>query len=78
MAYNQVLQSTIEGVKSIARTDICIFDPDGSVIAATCNEGGQYRDSVVNFANSQWRRSRLCRDTSILKYLTEIIWIMLC
>lgn len=53
MAYNQVLQSTIEGVKSIARTDICIFDPEGSVIAATCNEGEQYRGSVVNFANSQ-------------------------
>ena len=30
MAYNQMLQSTIEGVKSIARTDLCLMDTEGN------------------------------------------------
>lgn len=52
MAYNQMLQSTIEGVKNIARTDLCLMDTDGNVIAATNNEAQQYRDSVLAFVNS--------------------------
>ena len=35
MAYNQMLQSTIEGVKSIARTDLCQMDTEGNLKAAT-------------------------------------------
>lgn len=43
MAYNQMLQSTIEGVKSIARTDLCLMDTEGNVIAATNEEARQYK-----------------------------------
>lgn len=49
MAYNQMLQSTIEGVKSIARTDLCLMDTEGNVIAATNEDAQQYKESVLAF-----------------------------
>ena len=52
MAYNQMLQSTIEGVKAIARTDLCIMDTDGNVIASTVNTAEDYKDSVLAFVES--------------------------
>ena len=52
MAYNQMLQSTIEGVKSIARTDLCLMDTEGNVIAATNEEARQYKESVLTFVDS--------------------------
>ena len=47
MAYNQMLQSTVEGVKSIARTDLCLMDTEGNVIAATNEEAQQFRDISI-------------------------------
>ena len=47
MAYNQMLQSTIEGVKSIARTDLCLMDTEGNVIAATNEDSGCTGISVL-------------------------------
>ena len=52
MAYNQMLQSTIEGVKSIARTDLCVFDTEGNVIASTLNVTAEFRESAVAFTES--------------------------
>lgn len=52
MAYNQMLQSTIEGVKSIARTDLCLMDTEGNVIAATNEDAQQYKESVLTFVDS--------------------------
>ena len=52
MAYNQMLQSTIEGVKSIARTDLCLMDTEGDVIAATNEDVQQYKESVLAFVDS--------------------------
>lgn len=52
MAYNQMLQTTIEGVKSIARTDLCLMDTEGNVIAATSEDAQQYRESVLTFVQS--------------------------
>ena len=52
MAYNQMLQSTIEGVKSIARTDLCLMDTEGNVIAATNEDAQQYKESVLAFVDS--------------------------
>lgn len=53
MAYNQMLQSTIEGVKSIARIDLGIFDTEGNIMATTNNSIEQYRESVLTFVDSQ-------------------------
>ncbi|MGN0204492.1 MAG: PucR family transcriptional regulator [Coprococcus sp.] len=52
MAYNQMLQSTIEGVKAITRTDLCLLDTEGNVIAATNSDAQQYRESVLTFVSS--------------------------
>ena len=52
MAYNQMLQSTSEGVKSIARTDLCLMDTEGNVIAATNEDAQQYKESVLAFVDS--------------------------
>ena len=35
MISNQILQSTIDGLKSIARIDLCVIDTEGMVLAST-------------------------------------------
>ena len=35
MISNQILQNTIEGLKAIARVELCIMDVDGKEVAAT-------------------------------------------
>ena len=34
-----MLQSTIDGVKAITRTDLCVMDTEANIIAATTNAG---------------------------------------
>lgn len=52
MAYNQMLQNTIEGVKAIARTDLCIMDSDANIIASTKGAVDEYKDSAMAFVKS--------------------------
>lgn len=53
MISNQVLQNTLEGLKEISRTEFCVIDTEGKVLAST------FADYVINqvdvqaFANSQ-------------------------
>lgn len=35
MISNQILQNTIEGLKTIARVELCVMDPDGKEVATT-------------------------------------------
>ena len=35
MISNQILQNTIDGLKSIARVDLCVMDSDGKVVSTT-------------------------------------------
>ena len=35
MISNQILQNTIEGLKGIARVELCVMDVDGKEVAAT-------------------------------------------
>ena len=53
MISNQVLQSTIDSLKGIARLDIAIADIDGKVLATTFLEDKDLSDMVVSFAASQ-------------------------
>ena len=53
MISNQVLQSTIDSLKGIARLDIAIADIDGKVLATTFIEDKDLSDMVVYFAASQ-------------------------
>ena len=52
MISNQVLQSTIDSLKGIARLDIAIADIDGKVLATTFLEDKDLSDMVVSFAAS--------------------------
>lgn len=53
MVSNQILQNTIDGLKSITRRDFSILDDDARVVATTI-EGtiGEYRLEVEDFINS--------------------------
>ena len=53
MISNQVLQSSIDSLKGIARLDIAIADIDGKVLATTFLEDKDLSDMVVSFAASQ-------------------------
>ena len=51
MISNQILQNTIEGLKSIARVDLCVMDADGKEVASTTDMGGNVK-SAAEFAAS--------------------------
>ena len=41
MISNQILQNTIDGLKGITRTDLCVLDVEGKILAATFPEAVQ-------------------------------------
>lgn len=51
MISNQILQNTIEGLKAIARVELCIMDTDGKEIAFTTSMG-ECEKAAVEFAQS--------------------------
>ncbi len=51
MISNQILQNTIDGLKSIARVELCIMDVDGKEVASTTGEASSSR-AAVEFAAS--------------------------
>jgi carbohydrate diacid regulator len=52
MISNQILQNTIEGLKSITRIDLCIIDTEGNVLASTFVGAEDYREPVLAFVDS--------------------------
>ncbi|MCR5792390.1 MAG: helix-turn-helix domain-containing protein [Lachnospiraceae bacterium] len=52
MISNQILQSTIDGFKSISRIDICITDTEGNILATTIPEYIGYDQAVTSFVQS--------------------------
>ena len=52
MISNQILQSTLDGIKNISRVDLCVMDMDGILLAATFDNAEQFRDSVLSFVGS--------------------------
>lgn len=51
MISNQILQNTIEGLKSIARVELCVMDVDGKDVASTMDMSSCSK-SAVEFASS--------------------------
>ncbi len=51
MISNQILQSTIDGLRGIARVDICVFDTEGKVMASTTDMPIAPR-AAIEFAKS--------------------------
>lgn len=52
MISNQILQNTIEGLKTITRVEFCVMDTDGKEAASTSGGMGQSAAAVVEFAKS--------------------------
>ncbi len=52
MISNQILQNTIEGLKSIARVELCVMDVDGKVAAITTDEMERCGRAAAEFAES--------------------------
>jgi len=52
MISNQILQNTIEGLKNITRTDLCIIDVEGKVLAATFADADKYIAAAHDFVSS--------------------------
>lgn len=53
MISNQILQNTIDGLKTITRIDFCVMDTDGSVLATTFSDSENYKEAALNFVDSQ-------------------------
>ena len=51
MISNQMLQNTIDGLKSIARVELCVMDVDGKEVASTTDMGSSSK-AAVEFAAS--------------------------
>ncbi len=51
MISNQVLQSTIDGLRSIARVELCVVDVDGKMIG----------DNLGGAGELHWGGAGLCR-----------------
>ena len=52
MISNQILQSTIEGLKAITRVDLCVMDIDGKAVASTYSNTSAYESAVRTFVES--------------------------
>ena len=52
MISNQILQSTIEGLKGITRVEICVMDTEGKPLASTINDAEEYEEAVLTFVES--------------------------
>lgn len=51
MLSNQILQNTIEGLRSITRVELCVMDTDGKEVAST-SDMGHCSKQTVEFASS--------------------------
>ena len=52
MISNQILQNTLDGLKSISRVDFSVIDTDGKTVASTVDSEGDYVGAVVDFVKS--------------------------
>ncbi len=52
MISNQILQSTLEGLKGITRIDFCIMDTDGKLLVSTAPEQDNYEGDIISFVDS--------------------------
>ena len=50
MISNQILQNTIEGLKAIARVELCVMDVDGKEVASTTVDMNGCSKAAAEFA----------------------------
>lgn len=52
MISNQILQDTLEGIKSITRVDLSVMDTEGKTLATTLRDVDEYEKAVLTFVES--------------------------
>ncbi len=52
MISNQILQDTIDGLKNITRTDLCVLDTEGKLLASTFKDVTDCEEAVLAFVDS--------------------------
>lgn len=52
MISNQILKNTIDGLKGITKTDLCIIDTEGKVLTSTFPDAERYLQAAESFAGS--------------------------
>ena len=52
MISNQILQNTIDGLKAITKTDLCVIDAEGQVLAATSQDMEEFVEPAISFVSS--------------------------
>ena len=52
MISNQILQTTIDGLKGITRIDLCVCETEGKVLATTFPDAEEYENSILAFVDS--------------------------
>ena len=60
MISNQILQNTIDGLKAITRTDLCVIDVEGKILVATFPDAEQFV-APAQLARPSWNRRRTVR-----------------
>ena len=70
MISNQILQSTLDGLKGITKVDLCVLDNEGRVLAKTFPEAEKYALSAKSFALSP-AESQVVRGCQFFKVFDE-------
>ena len=70
MISNQILQNTLEGLKTIARVDLCVADTDGKILATTFPEAEKCEAMIRPFVESQ-ADSQVMHGYQFFKILDE-------
>ena len=73
MISNQVLQNTLEGLKEISRTEFCIIDTEGKVLATTFADFSIQPGDIQAFVESQ-ADSQLVKGFQYFKAVMTTSW----
>ena len=52
MISNQVIQTSIDELKTITKVDLCVIDMEGTTVASTFDSSGVSQELVQNFVHS--------------------------
>ena len=70
MISNQILSSTIEGIKNISKVELCVADIEGKTIASTFDCGNRYEDAILAFVDSP-ADSQIVQDCQYFKIFDD-------
>jgi len=71
MISNQILQTTLDGLKSISRIDLCVLDADGKVAATTFEQAQNCISDAVAFIDSP-AESQVINGCQFFKIMDEL------